>query len=97
VPVRTSAWPIEALPFEQSLTLVVESFLDIAGGRAFDWRREATQQLYERVDQLGALPDKNALLALIRQKFGEFACLTICNSGFRDLMAVPKKDMWQAD
>ena len=97
MPVRTSAWPIEALPFEGILTLVVESFLDIAGGRAFDWRRKAIEQLYERVDELGALPGKNALLALIREQFGEFACLTICNSGFRDVVPVPKKDMWQAD
>ena len=57
MPVRTSAWPIEALPFEEILTPVVESFLGAEERGAFDFsRRSAIQQLYDRVDALGALP-----------------------------------------
>ena len=29
-------------------------------------------------------PDKDALLALIRDQLGEFDCLAICSSGLRD-------------
>jgi hypothetical protein len=78
---RTAAWPIEALPFEEILTPVVESFLDSEEDRAFDWSRSAIRQLYERVDELGASPHKEALLALIRDQLGEFDCLAICSSG----------------
>ena len=63
MPVRTSAWPIEAFPFEEILTPVVESFLDFEEGRAFDWSRSAIRQLHDRVGELGTLPSKDALLA----------------------------------
>lgn len=83
--IRTSTWPIEALPFEEILTPVVESFLDIEEHGAFDRSRSAIKQLYDRADELlGPLPRKNALLALIRNQLGEFDCLAICNSGFSD-------------
>jgi len=94
--IRTSAWPIEALPFQEILTPVVESFLDFAEGRAFDWSRSATLQLYDRVDELDALPDKDALLALIHDQLGELDCLAICISGFRDVLPQPGDDLWQA-
>ena len=68
MPVRTSAWPIEALPFEEILTPVVESFLDAEERGAFDFSRSAIQQLYDRVDALGALPRENLLIALIRDR-----------------------------
>ena len=95
MPVRTSAWPIEALPFEEILTPVVESFLDAEERGAFDFSRSAIQQLYDRVDALGALPRENSLIALIRDRLGEFNCLAICNSGFRDPRSVTGDDMWQ--
>jgi hypothetical protein len=88
--VRTSAWPIEALPFEEILTPVVESFLDIEERGAFDRSRSAIKQLYDRVDESGPIPRKNALLALIRNQLGEFDCLAICNSGFSDPLLLPE-------
>ena len=84
MPVRTSVWPLEALPFEEILTPVVESFLDAEERGAFDFSRSAIQQLYDRVDALGALPREDLLIDLIRDRLGEFDCLAICNSGFRE-------------
>ena len=81
---RTGSWPIEALPFEELLAPIIESFLDPEEGRAFDWSRSAIRQLYDRVDELVPAPDKDALLALIRDQLGEFDCLAICSSGLRD-------------
>ena len=88
--VRTSAWPIEALPFEEILTPVVESFIDIEERGAFDYSRSAIKQLYHRVDELGALPTKNVVLALIHNQLGEFNCLAICSSGLRDPVVLPE-------
>ena len=82
---RTATWPIEALPFEEILNPVVESFRDSEEGRAFDWSRSAIRQLYDRVDELGAPARKKALLALIRNQLGEFDCLAICTSGLRPM------------
>ena len=98
MPVRTSAWPIEALPSEEILTPIVESesFLDAEERGAFDFSRSAIQQLYDRVDALGALPRENLLIDLIRDRLGEFDCLAICNSGFREPRSVTGDDMWQA-
>ena len=83
---RTGSWPIEALPFEELLAPIIESFLDPEEGRAFDWSRSAIRQLYDRVDELAPAPDKEALLALIRDQLGEFDCLAICSSGHRDTL-----------
>ena len=91
--IRTCVWPIEALPFEEILTPVVESFLDAEEPGAFVFSRSAIQQLYDRVDALGALPRENLL---IRDRLGEFNCLAICNSGFRESRSVTGDDMWQA-
>ena len=97
MPTRTAAWPIEALPFEEILNPVVESFLDSEAGRAFDWSRSAIRQLYDRVDELGdPLQKKDALLALIRDHFGEFDCLAICTSGIRDPQLKPEDVIWQS-
>ena len=93
---RTGSWPIEALPFEEVLNPVVDSFLESEEGRAFDWSRSAIRQLYERVDELGASPQKDALLALIRDQLGEFDCLAICSSGFRQSRLIPGDAMWQS-
>ena len=87
--IRTCAWPIEALPFEEILTPVVESFLDIEERGAFDFSRSAIRQLYDRVDESSPVPGKHALLALIRNQLGEFNCLAICNSGFSDPLLSP--------
>jgi hypothetical protein len=89
MPVRTSAWPIEALPFEEILTPVVESFLDAEERGAFDFSRSAIQQLYDRVDALGALPRENFLIALIRDRLGEFDCLAICILASGNLAVLP--------
>ena len=94
MPVRTSAWPLEALRFEEILTPVVESFLDAQEPGGFDFSRSAIQQLYDRVDALGAL--ENSLIDLIRDRLGEFNCLAICNSGFKEPRRVTGNDMWQA-
>jgi hypothetical protein len=96
MPTRTASWPIEALPFEETLNPVVESFLDSEEGRAFDWSRSAIRQLYDRVDELGDPLHKNALLALIRDQLGEFDCLAICTSGVRDPHPMPGDTMWQS-
>jgi len=97
MPTRTAAWPIEALPFEEILNPVVESFLDSEAGRAFDWSRSAIRQLYDRVDELGdQLQKKDPLLALIRDRFGEFDCLAICTSGIRDPQLKPEDVIWQS-
>src|SRR4030095_4737287 len=94
---RTAGWPIEALPFEEILNPVVESFLDSEEGRAFDWSRSAIRQLYDRVDELGdQLQKKDALLALIRDHFGEFDCLAICPSGIREPQLKPEDVIWQS-
>jgi len=92
---RTAAWPLEALPFEEILNPVVESFLDSEEGREFDWSRSAIRQLYDRVDELGDEPRKDELLALIRDQLGEFDCLAICNSGVRDPLLMPGNAMWE--
>ena len=94
MPARTAAWPIEALPFEEILTPVVESFLNSEEDRAFDWSRSAIRQLYDRVDELGDPLHKHALLALIRDQFGEFDCLAICTSGLRDPQLMPRDAIW---
>ena len=86
---------MEALRFKEILTPVVESFLDAEERGAFDFSRSAIQQLYDRVDALGALPRGNLLIALIRDQLGEFDCLAICNSGFREPRSVAGDDMWQ--
>jgi len=93
--IRTAAWPIEALPFEEILNPVVESFLDSEEGRAFDWSRSAIRQLYDRVDELGDVAGKEDLLALIRDQLGEFDCLAICSSGVRHPLLVPENSMWE--
>ena len=93
---RTAAWPLEALPFEEILTPVVESFLDSEEGRAFDWSRSAIRQLYDRVDELVAPPHKEALLALISDQLGEFDCLAICSSGIRYSQLMAADDMSQS-
>jgi hypothetical protein len=94
---RTASWPIEALPFEDILNPIVESFLDPEKGRAFDWSRSAIRQLYDRVDELAAPPHKNVLLALIRDQLGEFDCLAICNSGIRDPQLLPANAVWHSE
>jgi hypothetical protein len=81
---RTRSWPIESLPFEELLAPIIESFRDPEEGRGFDWSRSAIRQLYDRVEELVPAPDKDALLALIRDQLGEFDCLAICSSGLRD-------------
>src|SRR4030095_2220869 len=88
--IRTCVWPIEALPFEEILTPVVESFLDIEEHGAFDFSRSAIKQLYDRVDKSSPVPRKHALLTLIRNQLGEFDCLAICNSGFSDPLLLPE-------
>jgi hypothetical protein len=93
---RTASWPIEALPFEDILNPVVESFLDSEEGRAFEWSRSAIRQLYDRVDELAAPPHKDLLLALIRDQLGEFDCLAICNSGIRDPQLLPANAVWHS-
>jgi len=81
MPIKTAAWPIEALAFEEILTIVVESFLE--EGRAFDWNRSATKQLYDRISEFDdSLPGRKDLLNLVRNLFGEFDCLAICSSAF---------------
>ena len=62
--VRTSAWPLEALPFEEILTPVVESFLDIEERGAFDRSRSAIKQLYDRVDESGPISEKKCIASL---------------------------------
>lgn len=92
---RTASWPIEALPFEEILVPVIESFLDPEEGRAFDWSRSAIRQLYDRVDELAPAPDKNEVLALIRDQLGEFDCLAICSSSLRYPL-IPGNSMQQS-
>jgi hypothetical protein len=94
--IRTSAWPIEALPFEEILTPVVESFLDFEAGRAFEWERSAIKQLYDRVNELVAGPGKATLLALIHDQLGEFDCLAICTSGDMEIPLIAGNGVWQA-
>ena len=77
---RTRSWPIEAFPVAEILNPIVESFLGSEEDRAFDWSRSAIRQLFDRADELGAPPPKNALPALIRDRLG----LEICNSGISD-------------
>jgi len=91
---RTAAWPIEALPSEEILTPVVESFLDSEEDRAFDWSRSAIRQLYDRVDELDDPLHTHASLALIRDQFGEFDCLAIWTSGLRDPQLMPRDAIW---
>jgi hypothetical protein len=86
MPVLTATWPIEALPFEEALTPVVESFL--AQCEAFDMSRSAVSQLYERVNELEDSASKDALLDLVSNVFGEFDCLAICTSGVLRSLAV---------
>jgi len=94
--IRTASWPIEALPFEDILNPVVESFLDSEESRTFDWSRSAIRQLYDRVDELVSSRRKNLLLALIRDYLGEFDCLAICNSGTRDPQPAPTNAIWHS-
>jgi hypothetical protein len=77
--VLTTNWPIEALPFEEALTPVAESFL--TQGKAFNMSRSAVSQLYDRVEELEDSASKVALLDLVSNVFGEFDCLAICTSG----------------
>ena len=77
---KTRSWPIEAFPVAEILNPIVESFLGSEEDRAFDWSRSAIRQLFDRADELGAPPPKNARLALIRDRLG----LAICDSGISD-------------
>jgi hypothetical protein len=84
---------IRTLAFEEVLNPVAKSFLDADEGRAIDWSRSAIRQLYDRVDEWGASPHKNAARALISDQRGEFDCLAICNSGISDFQLMPGNSM----
>ena len=80
MPVRNETWPIEALPHEEALTPVVESFL--VEGLEFDFSQSGVKQLYDRIDQLAEEATKANLLHLVSNLLGELDCLAICTSGF---------------
>jgi len=78
MPLRNETWPIEALPHEEALTPVVESFL--AEGREFDFSQSGMRQLYD-IDELAEAATKANLLDLVSNILGELDCLAICTSG----------------
>ena len=79
MPVRKETWPIEALPHEEALTPVVESFL--VEGFEFDFSQSGMRQLYDRIDELAEAATKANLLDLVSNILGELDCLAICTSG----------------
>src|SRR5262245_45829997 len=79
MPVRKETWPIEALPHEEALVPVVESFL--AEGFEFDFRQSGIRQLYDRIAELAEAATKAHLLDLVSNILGELDCLAICTSG----------------
>ena len=79
MPVRKETWPIEALPYEEALIPVVESFL--AEGFEFDYSQSGIRQLYDRIDELAEAATKANLLDLVSNILGELDCLAICTSG----------------
>jgi len=79
MPVRKETWPIEALPHEEALIPVVESFL--AEGREFDFSQSGIGQLHDRIDELAEAATKANLLDLVSNILGELDCLAICTSG----------------
>ena len=79
MPVRKETWPIDALPHEEVLTPVVESFL--AEGFEFDFNKSGIRQLYDRIDELAEAATKANLLDLVSNILGELDCLAICTSG----------------
>ena len=79
MPVRKETWPIEALPHEEALIPVVESFL--AEGFEFDYSQSGIRQLYDRIDELAEAATKANLLDLVSNILGELDCLAICTSG----------------
>jgi hypothetical protein len=79
MPVRKETWPIEALPHEEALIPVVESFL--AEGFEFDFSQSGIRQLYDRIDELAEAATKANLLDLVSNILGELDCLAICTSG----------------
>jgi hypothetical protein len=79
MPARKETWPIEALPHEEALIPVVESFL--AEGCEFDFSQSGMRQLYDRIDELAEAATKANLLDLVSNILGELDCLAICTSG----------------
>ena len=79
MPVRKETWPIEALPHEEALIPIVESFL--AEGFEFDFSQSGIRQLYDRIDELAEAATKANLLDLVSNILGELDCLAICTSG----------------
>jgi hypothetical protein len=79
MPVRKETWPIEALPYEEALIPVAESFLTV--GCEFDFSQSGIKQLYDRVDELAEAATKANLLDLVSNILGELDCLAICTSG----------------
>jgi hypothetical protein len=79
MPVKKETWPIEALPHEEALIPIVESFL--AEGGEFDFSQSGMRQLYDRIDELAEAATKANLLDLVSNILGELDCLAICTSG----------------
>ena len=94
MPVRISAWPIEAFPFEGIDTPVVESFLDAEERGAFDFRRSVIQQLYDHVD-LGRYAAGRLIDSLDPRSARRTQLPGKLQFGFREPRSVIGDDRWQ--
>ena len=70
-----SRWPPKVRQFQEVLASAVESF----EGRAFDYRRNACEQLRERLLEL-QLPGQLEALVVVTNELTERECIDICLS-----------------
>jgi hypothetical protein len=82
MPVDLSAWPRHALPHKEVIGAAVESFVVFPEHRAFQRTRPARKQLYERIEDLGIIPNQPAALQFVREELTELECLNICLSKY---------------
>jgi hypothetical protein len=82
MPVDLSAWPRHALPHKEVIGAAVESFVVFPEHRAFQRTRPARKQLYERIEDLGIIPNQPVALQFVRDELTELECLNICLSKY---------------
>ena len=82
MPVDLSSWPRHALAHKEIIGAAVESFVVLPEHRAFQHERPAHKQLYERIEDLGMIPNQPAALKFVREELTELECLTICLSKY---------------
>jgi hypothetical protein len=78
--INLSRWPRKALPYREIIAAAVESFVAFPLHREFNQHRSACEQLCERIEEFGIIPNQREAMQLIREELTEAECLAICLS-----------------